>query len=164
MVRFYELSFFVLQEVLLFSMTLSWCMLGSHNIQIILEMTNTRLLLYFCSTEAAHAWIKLHPNFPYTDPLPLKVEEGLCQLVAFLFLNDGLDPIELSSHLSSDGDEEADDSIPSDEKLRQYFRFCIETDEGVYGEGFRLAARAYAKMGMQELLYYVALHHDFPPL
>lgn len=145
-------------------------------------------------TEATHAWIKLHPNFPYTDPLPLKVEEGLCQLVAFLFLNDGLDPIgedgQRLSSLSAQYNNESfsssaavaaaasasspaaaaatkqkeDDSIPSDEKLRQYFRFCIETDEGVYGEGFRLAARAYAKMGIQELLYYVAVHHDFPPL
>jgi len=123
--------------------------------------------------EATHAWIKLHPNFPCTDPLPLKVEEGICQLVAFLFLNEGLDPIEnMASHHSAtaiseeeeEEDKKEDDSIPSDEKLRQYFRFCIETDEGVYGEGFRLAARAYAKMGIQELLYHVALNHDFPPL
>ena len=115
--------------------------------------------------EATHAWIKLHPNFPFTDPLPLRVEEGLCQLVAHLFLNDGLDTIE--HNLTSDTNaafDDNDESIPSDEKLRQYFRFCIETDESVYGEGFRLAARAYAKMGMQELLYYVALNHDFPPL
>lgn len=111
--------------------------------------------------EATHAWIKLHPNFPYTDPLPLKVEEGLCQLVAHLFLNEGLDPVEFreSSHSNS-----TDDPGPTDENLRQYFRFCIETDEGVYGEGFRLAARAYSKMGIQELLYYVAINHDFPPL
>ena len=109
--------------------------------------------------EAMHAWIKLHPNFRYSKPLPLKVEEGLCQLVAFLFLNDGLDPI-IEDFTSS----AEDDSIPSDEKLRQYFKFCIETDEGVYGEGFRLAACAYATMGMQELLYYVALNHDFPSI
>lgn len=116
------------------------------------------------TTEATHAWIKLHPNFPYTTPLPLKVEEGICQLVAFLFLNDGLDPIDNTNSSSHSSSVEEDKSIPSDEKLRQYFRFCIETDEGVYGEGFRLAARAYAKMGMQELLYHVAMHHDFPPL
>mmetsp|Transcript_5841 Transcript_5841/g.12777 ORF Transcript_5841/g.12777 Transcript_5841/m.12777 type:complete len:552 (-) Transcript_5841:558-2213(-) len=111
--------------------------------------------------EATHAWIKLHPNFPYTDPLPLKVEEGLCQLVAHLFLNEGLEPVEFREYTHSNS---TDDSGPTDEKLRQYFRFCIETDEGVYGEGFRLAARAYAKMGIQELLYYVAINHDFPPL
>ena len=107
--------------------------------------------------EATHAWIKLHPNFRYRKALPLKVEEGLAQLIAFLFLNDGLEPI-LEESASSE-----DSSNPSDSKLRQYFKFCVETDETVYGEGFRLAARAYAQMGIQELLYYVALNHDFPP-
>jgi len=121
--------------------------------------------------EATHAWIKLHPNFPFTDPLPLRVEEGICQLVAHLFLHDGLDPIDdkaSSTHSSSTGTAPSegaeDDSNPSDERLRQYFRFCIETDDGVYGEGFRLAARAYAKLGIQELLYHVAVHRDFPSL
>ncbi len=110
--------------------------------------------------EATHAWIKLHPNFRYNKPLPLKVEEGICQLVSFLFLNDGLDP----SFEEHDSSSTTDESIPSDSKLRQYFKFCIETDESVYGEGFRSAACAYAKMGLQELLYYVALNHDFPPM
>jgi len=94
----------------------------------------------------------------------------LCQLVAFLFLNDGLDPVEEDEGMIGFYAEEErqkqsleDESIPSDVKLRQYFKFCIETDQSVYGEGFRLAARAYASMGMQELLYYVALNHDFPP-
>ena len=108
--------------------------------------------------EAMHAWIKMHPNFPCADPLPLRVEEGICQLVAFLFLNDGLDP-------PVPGPDEVEEStMPSEERLRQYFRFCIETDEGAYGEGFRGAARAYARMGMQELLYHVAVHRGFPPL
>lgn len=85
--------------------------------------------------------------------------------MAFLFLNDGLDAIVEDTSTNADGeDNNGNASIPTDSKLRQYFRFCIETDEGVYGEGFRLAARGYASMGIQELLYYVALHRDFPPL
>ncbi len=40
--------------------------------------------------EVTHAWLKLHPNFRNREQLPLRVEEGLCQLVAFFF-NDGLD-------------------------------------------------------------------------
>jgi hypothetical protein len=107
--------------------------------------------------EATHAWIKLNPNFRYGKALPLLVEEGIAQLIAFLFLNDGLEPI-FEESASAD-----DDSNPSDAKLRQYFKFCIETDQTLYGEGFRLAARAYAEMGMHELLYYIALNHDFPP-
>ena len=111
-------------------------------------------------TEATHAWLKLHPNFPSdADPLPLDVEEGLCQLVAHMFLQEG--PPDGADH----GPTEAlPGGEPSDFKLRQYFQFCIETDRGVYGEGFRRAARAFARMGIQELLYYVALHRDFPPL
>ena len=160
------------------------------------------LIHYFLElvpTEATHAYIKLHPNFSHTNPLPLKVEEGLAQLVAHLFLSDGLDAntkhsyqqqrqsstntskttttrdggfdddnndeaSENDSGIDEGGESLGDDSIPSDEKLRQYFRFCIETDDGVYGEGFRLAASAYAKMGLQELLYYVAMHRYFPPV
>mmetsp|Transcript_23772 Transcript_23772/g.33962 ORF Transcript_23772/g.33962 Transcript_23772/m.33962 type:complete len:444 (+) Transcript_23772:227-1558(+) len=105
--------------------------------------------------ECMHAFIKLHPNFRYGKHLPLMVEEGLCQLVAFLFLNDGLEPCDTTAK---------DDSIPSDAKLRQYFMFCIETDKALYGQGFRMAARAYAEIGMQELLYYIALNRDFPPM
>ena len=148
------------------------------------SIVNDIFLFY---TEATHAYIKLHPNFSFShiNPLPHKVEEGLAQLVAHLFLSDGLcyrpntntaradtvilDESEVGENVNCtrDGGEcetIGDDSIPSDEKLRQYFRFCIENDDGVYGEGFRLAASAYAKMGLQELLYYVALHHCFPPL
>lgn len=124
------------------------------------------------------------------------MEEGLAQLVAYLFLSDGLDgqlstssttaktacstasttttrdgfddsnvaiDAENDTNDIDDGGGIGDDSIPSDDQLREYFRFCIETDDGVYGEGFRLAAQAYAKMGLQELLYYVALHQCFPP-
>ena len=106
--------------------------------------------------EATHVWIKLNPNFRYGEALPLKVEEGLAQLIAFLFLNDGLE------QTIEEETQSEDDSNPSDSKLRQYFKFCIETDQTLYGEGFRLAAKAYAEMGMHELLYYVALNHDFP--
>lgn len=119
-------------------------------------------------TEATHAWIKLHPNFPHTNPLSIKVEEGLCQLISHLFLADGIEYSIGSTILPSNkelaGEEDGGDCNPSDERLRQYFRFCIETDDGVYGEGFRAAAAAYAAVGMHELLYYVAMNHDFPPL
>ena len=131
-------------------------------------------------TEAFHAWIKLHPNFSHTTPLPRRVEEGLAQLVAFLFL-DGMETIDTDNYINEKGqqgprggdigdnprnvpEEEEDSGIPSEARLRQYFKFCIETDESVYGQGFRAAALAYAKLGIHELLYYVALNQDFPPM
>ena len=59
--------------------------------------------------------------------------------------------------------EEDEYGIPWEAKLRQYFKFRIETDDSVCGQVFRAAARAHAKLGMEELLYYVALNKDFPP-
>lgn len=108
------------------------------------------LTMSILAHECMHAFIKLHPNFRYGKQLPVMVEEGLCQLVAFLFLGDCL---ETSDHADN----------PSRSKRLQYFKFCIETDTGLYGQGFRAAARSYADMGLQELLYYVALNHNFPP-
>lgn len=124
------------------------------------------MILLICLTEATHAYIKLHPNFSFshTNPLPHYVEEGLAQLVAHLFLSDVTASEVDNTDGVGGGVTVEDDSIPSDEKLRQYFRYCIETDDGEYGEGFRWAARAYAEMGIQELLYYVALHRCFPPM
>ena len=78
--------------------------------------------------EATHAWIKLHPKFKVSKPIPMQVEEGCCQLSAMLYLTDGLnsDKTDDSSY-STEG--------PSNEKLRQYFKFSIETDRNeIYGE------------------------------
>ena len=111
------------------------------------------------------------------------MEEGLAQLMAFLFL-DGLDPIDIEGYITTERgqqgpprggeinddprnapEEEDESGIPWETRLRQYLKFCIETDESVvYGQGFRAAARAYTKLGIHELLYYVALNQDFPPM
>lgn len=103
--------------------------------------------------EATHAWFKLHPNFNPSRPIPSQVEEGCCQLVAMLFLNDGLD--EPSSNYDGEG--------PTDEKLRQFFKFSIETDSSeVYGEGYRKAAKLYAQIGIEALLSHVVTYCEFP--
>ena len=104
--------------------------------------------------EATHAWIKLHPDFKVRKMLPAQVEEGCAQLVAYLFLSDGLEP---PRRHSGGG--------PSDEKLRQYFKFSIETDDNeIYGEGYRKAAAAYAAIGIQGLLNHVVHYQCLPPV
>lgn len=103
--------------------------------------------------EATHAWIKLNPNFTIQNPIPKQVEEGCCQLVAMLFLNDGLGPTSKESF----NDE------PSDDKLRQFFKFSIETDtDEIYGEGYRLAAKAYTSVGIDALLNHVVKYQKIP--
>jgi Protein DA1/LIM domain len=104
--------------------------------------------------EALHAWVKLHPQYDARRPIPAQVEEGCCQLISMLFLNDGLDdPQPLQSG----------EPGPSDAKLRQYFRFCIETDDSdIYGTGYRRAAGAYSEIGIEALLMHIVLYRDFP--
>jgi hypothetical protein len=104
--------------------------------------------------EATHAWIKLHPRFDIANPIPPQVEEGVAQLLALLFLNDGLEPASRAT-LDVEG--------PTDEKLRQYFKFSIETDDNeIYGEGYRKAAAAYANIGIEALMSHVVLYQEFP--
>ena len=104
--------------------------------------------------EATHAWIKLHPDFKIRKQLPAQVEEGCAQLVAYLFLSDGLEP---SAMRASTG------KGPTDEKLRQYFKFSIETDDNdIYGEGYRKAAAAYSSIGITALLNHVVHYQAFP--
>jgi hypothetical protein len=104
--------------------------------------------------EATHAWIKLHPNYDSRRPLPAQVEEGCAQLVAMLLLTDGLD----APNTTTDTAEG-----PSDEKLRQYFKFSIERDhDEVYGGGYRKAARAYSDIGIEALLSHVVRYGSFP--
>jgi len=106
--------------------------------------------------EATHAWIKLHPKFKVSRPLPLQLEEGCCQLSAYLFLADGLKrPKSDDASYTTDG--------PSEEKLRQYFKFSIETDvDKIYGDGYRKAAQVYAKIGASELLHHAVKYREFP--
>ena len=105
--------------------------------------------------EATHAWIKLHPRFDFEKPIPPQVEEGCAQLIAHLFLNDGLAPPPPL--------ENNDGTGPSDEKLRQYFKFSIETDDNdIYGTGYRRAATAYSHIGIEALMSHVVLYQDFP--
>ena len=105
--------------------------------------------------EAAHAWIRLHPQYDPHNPLPAQVEEGVAQLVAMLFLSEGLGPPPPPKPEEEDG--------PSDEKLRQYFKFCIERETSeVYGTGYRRAAVAYRDIGIEALLTHVLQYRDFP--
>jgi hypothetical protein len=111
--------------------------------------------------EATHAWFKLHPQYDPNRTMPLQVEEGCCQLMAYLFLTH-------VQEVNNDRDapDVEQDGQPTDKKLRQYFRYSIETDTSdIYGEGFRLAAASYAKIGnVAAFLDHVATHQSFPLL
>jgi len=116
--------------------------------------------------EATHAWFKLHPNFNVRSPIPLQVEEGCCQLMAYLFLqyldSQGVAEGHTPSTDRSTGSGSKTDG-PTDEQLRQYFKFSIETDESeAYGFGYRMAAQAYSAIGIEALMSHVVMYRKFP--
>ena len=121
--------------------------------------------------EALHAWFGLNPlrrdgvvgerSSGDVRRIPPMVEEGLCQLSSHLYLNHVMDSMNDSS--SGGGG-----SGPSDESLREYFRWSIETDSSpIYGDGFRMAAMAYNEIcdnggSFIDLLQYAMMHKALP--
>ncbi|GAB4818982.1 hypothetical protein N2152v2_006028 [Parachlorella kessleri] len=82
--------------------------------------------------EVMHAWLRLS-GYPR---LPQKVEEGMCQLMALLWLE--------KQHPKEGSYEE---------RLASFLANQIRTDPSeVYGEGFRDALEAFQRFGLQTLL------------
>ena len=126
--------------------------------------------------EATHAWLAFDPirrdgvigettSFGQVRRIDQTVEEGLCQLVSHLFLQQLMvdDRKEnFLDRLKNDG--------PSDVKLNQYFKWSIENHSSeVYGGGFKKAAQAYTQTietggTLKDLFQYISIHRDFPPV
>lgn len=126
--------------------------------------------------EATHAWLAMNPirrdgvvgdssSFGSVRRIDSTIEEGICQLVSHLYLqtlmtNDKKEGFR--DHFSRNG--------PSDVKLNQYYKWAIENHPSpVYGGGFKKAAVAYTQTvnsggGLKELIQYVTIHRDFPPI
>jgi hypothetical protein len=103
--------------------------------------------------EALHIWLRGHPQYGGAGDLPSMVEEGLAVLTSVLYLN----------HQTSVDKSPPDDNGPSNEKLRQYLKFCVERDTSeVFGAGYRKAAKAYRDIGMEALLTHVLQYKTFP--
>lgn len=92
-----------------------------------------------------------------------KVEEGVCQLVALLWLQ----------HLADRGaGDEGGGRVhrvygapPSSEELREFFVHQIKTDVSpVYGDGFRKAKAVYDAVGLDMLLDHVKRYECFPTI
>ncbi|KAJ8561717.1 hypothetical protein ON010_g7963 [Phytophthora cinnamomi] len=97
--------------------------------------------------EATHAFIKLSDNFP--DSIPPKVEEGMCQLMSYLFLK--------YKHMMERKDSK---KRTYEGRLRKFYMQQLKNDiSTVYGDGFREAALVHAVFdGLAEIV--ALLHHD----
>ena len=104
--------------------------------------------------------IKLNPLFPFD--LDSQIEEGLCQLVAYLWL-EYRKGLKASTRRASLTESDAIKNDVADDDLRNFFIYQIETDTNpIYGDGFRAAAAAYSSIGLDQLLYYVRTNLIFP--
>ena len=98
--------------------------------------------------EIMHAWLRLNH---YKD-LPLQVEEGLCQLMALLWLES-----------SSPGNEGQVNNIGYNQKLASFLGYQIRSDPSiVYGEGFRMAHDSFQRHGLASVLNHVRTTHSLP--
>lgn len=95
--------------------------------------------------ELMHAFIRLNGQFPNLEN---DVEEGICQVIAHMWLKAELE--NLTRRTSG-----SDDSSVS-KRLGEFFLHQIETDSSqIYGDGFRAASKAVAAYGLPRTLHHL---------
>jgi hypothetical protein len=126
--------------------------------------------------ESTHAWLGLNPirrdgvigedtSFGTIRSIDQTVEEGICQLIAYLYLQ-----YIISNEDGSETDRMFNISGElTDSKLNQYFVWSIENHASpIYGDGFHKALSAYNYIceqggGLKDLMHYIVIHRNFPP-
>ncbi|XP_052205326.1 protein DA1-related 1-like isoform X2 [Diospyros lotus] len=120
--------------------------------------------------EMMHAWLRLKG---YAN-LPPDVEEGICQVLAHMWLDSeivagsGSNVASTSSSASSSSSSSGSSSKKGkrsqfEKKLGEYFKHQIETDaSAAYGEGFRAGNKAVLKHGLRITLDHIDLTRSFP--
>ncbi|GAV71599.1 LIM domain-containing protein/DUF3633 domain-containing protein [Cephalotus follicularis] len=114
--------------------------------------------------EMMHAWMRLKGY----RTLSQDVEEGICQVLAHMWLN-----AELKSNSGSNVASTSSSSVSRtgnkgtrsqfDRKLGEFFKHQIESDTSpVYGDGFRAGQRAVDKYGLKRTLDHIRMTGKFP--
>ncbi|KAK4794626.1 hypothetical protein SAY86_012620 [Trapa natans] len=105
--------------------------------------------------EMMHAWLRLR-GYPSLRP---DVEEGICQVLAHLWLESELNRSRLIA--SSKGGKAQRSQF--DQKLGDFFKHQPELDTSpVYGEGFRAGWQAVRKHGLNRTLDHISVTGNFP--
>lgn len=97
--------------------------------------------------ECTHAYLRLC-GYAAHRTLDAQVEEGLCQLLAYLWLEA----------------QQASYKDAYEERLAAYLGHAIRTDRSrVYGDGFRAALDAFQRHGLPAVLAHVRQTGELPP-
>lgn len=127
--------------------------------------------------EMMHAWLRLK-GYPNLKP---EVEEGICQVLAHMWLDSEMYSISGSGAAStSSSSASSSSSSPSsssssstsskkgrrsdfEKKLGDFFKHQIESDtSSAYGDGFRDGNQAVSKYGLKRTLDHIRLTGTFP--
>lgn len=96
------------------------------------------------------------------------VEEGICQVLAHMWLESELSSASGSNVVSSSSSSASYTSKkgkrpPFERKLGEFFKHQIESDiSPVYGDGFRAGQKAVRKYGLQRTLHHIKMAGSFP--
>ncbi|XP_047155350.1 protein DA1-related 1-like isoform X1 [Vigna umbellata] len=121
--------------------------------------------------EMMHAWLRLK-GYPNLSP---EVEEGICQVLAHMWLDSelysGSGNGGASSSSSSSSSSPSSSSASSkkgkrsdfEKKLGEFFKHQIESDtSSAYGDGFRSGNKAMLKYGLKSTLDHIHMTGSFP--
>lgn len=120
--------------------------------------------------EMMHAWLRLN-GYPNLSP---EVEEGICQVLAHMWLDaemystSGSDVASSSTSSSSSSSSSSASSKKGkrsdfEKKLGDFFKHQIESDSSTaYGEGFRIGNKAVLKYGLRRTLDHIRMTGSFP--
>ncbi|KAL8166051.1 hypothetical protein V2J09_007550 [Rumex salicifolius] len=104
--------------------------------------------------EMMHAWLRLR-GFRMLNP---QIEEGICQVLAYLWLETQLGSGASSSQASS---SYMTKRSPFELKLGKFFKNQIESDVSpIYGDGFRAANQTVLKYGLKRALDHLWMTDD----
>ncbi|XP_059279201.1 protein DA1-like isoform X1 [Lycium ferocissimum] len=112
--------------------------------------------------EMMHAWLRLRGY----RTLSQDVEEGICQVLAHMWLETQITSISSSDGAStSSGVPSSKQGIrsPFERKLGDFFKHQIESDTSpIYGNGFRAGNQAVLKYGLERTLDHIRMTGTFP--
>ncbi|MCD7460113.1 hypothetical protein HAX54_042905 [Datura stramonium] len=112
--------------------------------------------------EMMHAWLRLRGY----RTLSQDVEEGICQVLAHMWLETQIASISSSNGASTSSSVSSSKQgirSPFERKLGDFFKHQIESDTSpIYGNGFRAGNQAVLKYGLERTLDHIRMTGTFP--
>ncbi|VFQ65710.1 unnamed protein product [Cuscuta campestris] len=110
--------------------------------------------------EMMHAWLRLKGY----QTLSQDVEEGICQVLAHMWLESQIKSMSKVNRASSSSSSGPSLTRPQFElKLGEFFKHQIESDTSlVYGNGYRSGNQAVLKYGLERTLEHIRMTGTFP--